>query len=76
MTLTGNNVTIHNEYKSEADVTLPWEKIYGAVRVKEAVYLYAVRTRAFILPDGQSDGDAWALLKSVLPQNKLIDRRK
>ena len=79
VTLTGNNVNIHNDYKSEPEVTLSWDKLFGAVRVKDAIYLYAVRARAFILPDGQADAEpdeVWALIGRMLPPEKRSDKRR
>lgn len=75
--LSKENVTVRNDFKAEPEVTLAWDKIFGAVRVKGAIYLYAVRTRAFILPNGQSDaadGEVWAYLTSFLPANRVSDR--
>ena len=77
VTLSPGGVTVHNDYKPEPEVTLAWDKIFGAVRVKGAIYLYAVRTRAFILPSGQADaadGELWALLTASLPANRISDR--
>ena len=77
VTLSPAGATVRNDYKTEPEVTLAWDKIFGAVRAKGAIYLYAVRTRAFILPNGQSDatdGELWALIKANLPANRISDR--
>ena len=71
-------VNIRNDYKAEENVNLNWDQIWGAVRLRGDVYLYATQSRAFILPSGQAepdDGALWALLKASLPANKLTDKR-
>lgn len=78
VTLSGTDINIHNDFKQEQNVVLPWEKVWGAVRVRDAVYLYAVRTRAFILPDGQGDAnpsEVWAYMTDHLPPEKLTVRK-
>ncbi|MDO5436430.1 MAG: hypothetical protein Q4G19_08685 [Clostridia bacterium] len=76
--LSSGDVNIHNDFKQEQNVVLPWEKVWGAVRVRDAVYLYAVPSRAFILPDGQADapaGEVWAFLGECLPKDKLTVKK-
>ena len=78
VTLSSEGVNIRNDFKAEENVNLPWDKVWGAVRVKGAVYLYATPARAFILPEGQAEPDdamLWSLLGSCLPKNKLTDKR-
>ena len=53
---------------------LPWEKVFGAWRHKEAIYLYATPARAFILPDGQADASPdmlWRTLEKLMGAEKL-----
>ena len=72
------DVNIHNDFKQEANVILPWDKIWGVVRVRKAIYLYAVASRAFILPDGQADAEpdgVWQYLKDHLAADKVTDKR-
>ena len=71
-------VNIRNDYKAEENVNLSWDQVWGAVRYRDDVYLYATPSRAFILPKGQAepdDGALWALLTQCLPQNKLTEKR-
>lgn len=73
-----DGINIRNDYKAEENVNLTWDKVWGAVRRKGDVYLYATPNRAFILPKGQAEPDddaLWALLASCLPANKLTDKR-
>ena len=74
LSLTDTDGTIHNDFKAEENVTLPWEKLWGAARVKGAIYLYATPQKAFILPDGQADAEDAAVydyLKKHLPAGKM-----
>ena len=73
------DVKIHNDLKVEEDVTLPWDKIPAAFRVRNAVYLYAAPTRAFILPDGQADAPAdelWRMIVEKLPKGRASTRTR
>ena len=73
-----DGITVRNDYKAEENVSLSWDRVWGAVRVRGAVYLYATPARAFILPEGQSEPDddaLFRLLSSCLPKNKLTDKR-
>ena len=53
VTLTDEKDGVHIANGKE-QITLPWNKIYGAYRLPECVYLYAHPTKAFLLPDGQA----------------------
>ena len=56
-----------------------WDKLYGAYRVKNATYLYVIKTQAFLLPDDSMEAGAdalWNFLSMRLPPEKLHDRRK
>ena len=53
VTLTDEKDGVHVANAKE-QVTLPWNKIYGAYRLPECIYLYAHPTKAFLLPDGQA----------------------
>lgn len=73
VTLSDADVRIHNDFRQEEDVILPWEKLWGVIRVREAIYLYALPSRAFILPDGQADvppEQLWAFIAKHLPEEK------
>ena len=79
LTFSPENVKIHNDLKVEEDVTLPWDKIPAAFRVRNAVYLYAAPTRAFILPDGQADAPAdelWRMIVEKLPKGRASTRTR
>ena len=53
VTLTDQKDGVHIANAKE-QVTLPWNKIYGAYRLPGCIYLYAHPTKAFLLPDGQA----------------------
>lgn len=61
LTFSHSGVHIVNDLKPDEQVDLDWKKIPAAFRRKNAIYLYAAPTRAFILPDGQGDESADAL---------------
>lgn len=70
LTLTDTDVTVRSGGAKEEQQTLPWDTLFAARRVKGAIYLYALPTRAFLLPDGQADVSAdhlWAFLQEKLP---------
>lgn len=53
---------------------VPWEKVYGAWRTKNAIYLYVLENRALLLPDGcisESQDAVWDFLKSHMAVEKL-----
>ena len=52
--LAQEGVTIQNDMKAEATVSLEWKNIHAAWRDKGCIYLYATPARAFLLPDGQA----------------------
>lgn len=59
-------------------VTLPWNKIYGAYRLPQCIYLYAHPTKAFLLPDGQasvSPDELFAFLVSHMGDKRTQDCR-
>ena len=65
LTLSGSGIGITNDIKKEETVWLEWNKIHALHRSKNAIYLYASPTRAFILPDGQADAspdELWQML--------------
>lgn len=77
--LTDTDVYIHSEMNKDEELTLPWDKLHGVWRAQDAVYLYVLPNRAFLLPNGQADvpDDAlWAFLRSHLPQDKCRNLRK
>ncbi|MCC8076110.1 MAG: hypothetical protein LIO95_09270 [Clostridiales bacterium] len=64
--------------KKDAVTSRPWAKLYGAWRVKGAVYLYPEAEKVYILPDGQVPGEAddlWALCAEKLG-DKAHDLRR
>ena len=59
----------------------PWDKLYRAYWVDDYVYLYAAKTRSFILPvkdleNGATEAELIALLRAHLPAEKLVDKRR
>ena len=69
LTLSDGEVNIHSEVNNDETLTLHWNQLFAAYRVKGAVYLYVLPTRAFLLPDGQADtGDdaLWAFIEKKL----------
>lgn len=59
--------------KEKADFT--WESVDSLVLDKGCAYLYVSRTRAFLLPEGESCTAAAELAESILPRGKIIRRR-
>jgi len=56
-----------------------WDKLHGAYRFDECIYLYVLSNKAFLLPDGQADADSdalWQLFSNMLPPKNIQDRRK
>jgi len=77
--LTDQDVYIHSEINKDEQMTLPWDKLFAAWRAPDAVYLYVLPSRAFILPAGQADApdDAlWALITARLPADRCRDLRR
>jgi hypothetical protein len=77
--LSDRDVYIHSAVNKEEELTLPWDKLHMACRVKGAVYLYVLPARAFILPDGQADvpdEELWALIESRMPKDKRRSLRR
>lgn len=73
-----DGITVTSPNKAEGTLRLNWSNLFGAWRVKGAIYFYASERQAFLLPDGQANVSAdalWALLKEKLPAEKLHDRR-
>ena len=73
--LSFSNECIHvaNDMKVQEDVRLEWQKMGAAFRVKNAIYLYMTRDKAFILPDGQADAPAeelWAMIMKNMPEGR------
>lgn len=71
-------ITVTNDMKKEAKVTLPWKSLMGVWRVKDAFYLYAAQNRAFILPDGQANAtpaELYDFAKARLPEGALHGKR-
>ena len=71
--LSDTDVYIHSAMNKEEELTLPWDKLHMAYRVKGAVYLYVLPSRAFLLPNGQADvpdDELWAFIESKLPKEK------
>jgi hypothetical protein len=79
LTLTDKGVHILSNINNGEELTLDWNQLFAAYRVKGAVYLYVLPTRAFLLPDGQADApddELWAFLKQKLRDKCRSFRRK
>ena len=77
LTLTDEANGVHVANAKE-QVTLPWNKIYGAYRLPGCIYLYAHPTKAFLLPDGQASVTAdelFAFLISHIGDKRTQDCR-
>lgn len=73
VTLTREDITVHNDLKAEEDVHLDWHHLYRVIRRKNCFYLYAVPQKAFILPDRDADcgaAEAIAFMQACLPGKK------
>lgn len=78
LTFSNSGVHISNDLKPEEQVDLEWQKIPAAFRCRNAIYLYAAPTRAFILPDGQGDAspdELWAMMEKHLRKGRARNRR-
>lgn len=51
VTLREDGISVHNELREEAELRLEWDHLYRVIRRKDCFYLYAVPSKAFILPD-------------------------
>ncbi len=72
LTLSGEDVSILSHTQSGQTLTLHWNQLFAAYRVRGAIYLYVLPTRAFLLPDGQADVSADALWDYI--QTRLQDK--
>ena len=78
LNFSSTGVHIVNNLKPDEEVDLEWQKIPAAFRRKDAIYLYAAPTRAFILPDGQADAtpdELWAMLEKHMRKGRAQIRR-
>lgn len=72
------NLRIINDMKPEPEVSLSWESLHGVWRHKDAFYIYAHPSRAFIVPDGQyapSPAQMFDFLSERLPEGRLHGKR-
>lgn len=72
LTLSGEDVSIRSHTQTGQTLTLHWNQLFAAYRVRGAIYLYVLPTRAFLLPDGQADVSADALWDFM--QQRLQDK--
>ena len=78
LNFSASGVHIVNNLKPDEQVDLDWKKIPAAFRCKNAIYLYAAPTRAFILPEGQADAptdELWAMMEKHLRKGCARVRR-
>lgn len=72
-------IRVVNDMKVQEEVRLEWQKMGAAFRVKNAIYLYMTRDKAFILPDGQADASAeelWAMIVKNMPEGRASVKSK
>lgn len=65
LSFSADAIFITNDMKTEETVRLEWSRVFALYRRKNAIYLYAAPTKAFILPNGQADAtpdELWQLL--------------
>ena len=71
-------IQIENDRKKEETQNLPWDKVYAVYRVAGFIYLYATPTRAFLLPDGQTDAtpaEMWDLFERHIDKKRLFAKK-
>lgn len=76
--LSDTEVNIRSGVNRDEELTLGWNQLFAAYRVRGAVYLYVLPTRAFLLPDGQADvpdDQLWAFIQKRL-KDKCRSLRK
>jgi len=60
-------------------MTLRWSQMHAAHRTRGCIYLYAIPTKAFLLPDGQADAspdEVWAMLVRNMPKPPEAKKKK
>ena len=75
VTLTGaeDGIFIRSLGAKEEQLTLKWAQMHAAHRTKGCIYLYAVPTKAFLLPDGQANAspdEVWKMIVDHMPKPK------
>lgn len=71
--LTDGEIIVVNRSKTDEKVTLPWQDVKQAFRVKGCIYLYVHTARAFLLPDGQASAEpetVWAFITARMDPGK------
>jgi len=74
-----DSVTVSGLHRSAGSTALTWYQLWAAYRVRDAIYLYASETRAFILPAGQanvSDEKLWSFLCTYMGSEKCFDTKE
>jgi hypothetical protein len=77
--LSDADVHIQSDVNTAEEQTVPWDKLYAAYRAKDAVYLYALPAKAFLLPNGQADvpdDELWAFIEEKMPKGKCRSLRR
>ena len=60
--------------KGKETADFSWQDVYLARRVKGCVYLYVSPSRAFLLPEEDQSGHAWAIITAALSPSKVQDK--
>jgi hypothetical protein len=77
--LSDSDVHIQSDVNKAEEQTVPWDMMYAAYRARDAVYLYALPTKAFLLPSGQADvpdDELWAFIEEKMPKGKCRSLRR
>ena len=78
LNLEDNQLRVINDMHQQPEISLKWDSLYGVWRSEFAFYVYAVPSRAFIIPDGQyspSPAELYDFFKAHLPEGNLHGKR-
>ena len=58
--------------KGEERAQYSWDEVHMAYRVKGCIYLYVTPQQAYLMPDCADTENAWSLITSQLPAEKVL----
>ena len=61
--------------RGEEHAEFRWNEIHSAWRVRNCIYLYVRRDRAYLLPEDENADVAWEIICRMLPEAKRRDLR-
>lgn len=76
--LTEEAVRVENNQQKEDAIAIPWDQMYAAYRVRDCIYLYPNKARAFLLPAGQADApqnEVWYFLVNQMGKDNCFNRQ-